>query len=299
VLRGMQDRVQQIVDELLSNAIADGRMEVVGDFAWHLPLIVVGEMLDLPASDRHKIRQWAIDIGTLSGGSAAKMTENVRAGHRSLFALRDHLLGVFAERRGKPTTDLMSALLNAETEGGDRFTQDELIFMTAQMVFAGHETTANLIGTGLGGLLSDRSQWEALCADPSLIAPSVEELLRFCSPAQAINRWVSEETEVRGVAIQPGDAVMLMLGAANRDPEHFENPEKLDVRRRDFKHVAFGLGPHYCLGASLNRLETTTALTTLVRRFPEMRLTEELKWAPNWQFMGLSRLPVDLGSDRG
>jgi cytochrome P450 len=151
----------------------------------------------------------------------------------------------------------------------------------------------------LGGLLSDRSQWEALCADPSLIAPSVEELLRFCSPAQAINRWVSEETEVRGVAIQPGDAVMLMLGAANRDPEHFENPEKLDVRRRDFKHVAFGLGPHYCLGASLNRLETTTALTTLVRRFPEMRLTEELKWAPNWQFMGLSRLPVDLGSDRG
>jgi cytochrome P450 len=292
----LRDRIQAITDELIERFGTASEVDLVARFSWQLPLIVMCELLDIEPEDRHAIREWAVDIGNLSGGSGLSLAENVRAGHRSLFALRNHLLRVFERNRTRPTGNLMTALLTAETDDGDRFTQDELVFMTAQMVFAGHETTANLIANGVAVLLTDREQWDRLRDDPGLVPSAVEELLRFVTPAQSINRWVPADTEIAGTVIRPGEVVKLLLGSANRDEEQFTEPDSLDVGRTSpVHHLAFGLGPHFCLGAALNRLETSIALTTLIERFPGLRLRDDtIEWAPNWQFLGVAALPVLL-----
>ena len=272
-------------------------MEVVSDFAFQLPLIVICEMLDVPAGDRYRIRDWVNDIAAFQDGSNLAVVDD---SHRSMFALRDHVQEIFNRRRGGPTTDLMGALLAAEGEGGDRFAEEELLPVVAHFVFAGHETTTNQIGNSLRALLIEYpDQWEILRDDPALVPNAVEELLRYDTSVQLTNRTAAEDSEIAGTPVRQWETVTLMLGSANRDPTHFDDPERVDVTRAENRHVGFGLGPHFCLGAALTRLETTIALRTLVQRFPGLRVATPTVWyRADHRLRGVESLPVVLGPER-
>ena len=295
-VRAMTRRVEEIADELLTRIAHSGRMEVISDLAFQLPLIVICDMLDVPREDRYVIRGWTNDIAAFQDGANPAVVDDT---HASIFALRDHLKAIFARRRGGATSDLMGALLAAEGEGGDRFSEDELVPMVAHFVFAGHETTTNLIGNGLRALLVDfRDQWDALREDPSRAAQAVEELLRYDGPVQFANRTASVDCEIDGVPVSQWDTVTLVLGSANRDPAHFDDPDRVDLDRGDTRHVGFGLGPHFCLGAALTRLEVSTVLDLLVRRYPDMAVTADVRYRPDHRLRGVEALPVALGPAR-
>jgi cytochrome P450 len=192
----------------------------------------------------------------------------------------------------------VTALMQAQE--GDRLADQELTAMFVVLLFAGHETTTNLIGIGLVELLRHRDQWERLCADPSLAASATEELLRWVTPVQWLGRVVTEPFELEGVRLERGQSVFPILAAANRDPEAFADPNRLDITRPDARnHLALGFGPHFCIGNALARLEGTVAFGTLARRFPELELAEdELGWRGNAMLRGLTALPVRLGRER-
>jgi hypothetical protein len=293
-IRAMEEQIQQIADDLLDGVAPRGEMEVISDFAFQLPLIAICDMLDIPRDDRYRIRSWVNGIAAFQDGSNPAVVDETHAG---MFALRDHLKGVFERRRGGPTTDLLGALLDAEGEGGDRFTDDELLPVVAHLVFAGHETTTNLIGNALRALLVDcRDQWELLRAEPALVPNAVEELLRYDTSVQLTNRTAAEDSEIAGVPVRQWETVTLMLGAANRDLTQFDNPDRVDVTRAETRHLGLGLGPHFCLGAALTRLEATVALRTLVKRFPEMKLAvPTVTYRPDHRLRGVESLPVLLG----
>jgi cytochrome P450 len=296
-VRAMSGRVEEIADELLSQIEASGRMEVVSDLAFQLPLMVICDMLDVPREDRYAIRAWTNDIAAFQDGANPAVVDDT---HASIFALRDHLKAIFRRRRGGPTTDLMGALLAAEGEGGDRFSEDELVPVVAHFVFAGHETTTNLIGNALNALLLEhRDQWDLLREDPSLVAGAVEEMLRYDTPVQFTNRTAAVDCEIEGVPVRQWDTVTLVLGAANRDPQRFDDPDRVDVTRADRRHLGFGLGPHFCLGAALTRLEVSTVLDMLVRRYPDMTLaSERVTYRPDHRLRGVESLRVVLGPRR-
>jgi hypothetical protein len=293
-IREMEDHIQQIADDLLDRVAPRGEMEVISDFAFQLPLIVICEMLDIPRGDRYRIRTWVNGIAAFQDGSNQAVVDDT---HSSMFALRDHLRRVFERRRGGPTTDLLGALLDAQGAGGDRFTDDELLPVVAHFVFAGHETTTNLIGNALRALLTDhRDQWQLLRTEPALVPNAVEELLRYDTSVQLTNRTAAEECLIDGVPVRQWETVTLMLGAANRDPNQFDNPDRVDVARVEARHLGFGLGPHFCLGAALTRLETTVALRTLVGRFPDMKLAvPTVSYRADHRLRGVESLPVLLG----
>jgi cytochrome P450 len=294
-------RVEEIANELLDAHAREGTMEVVADFAFQLPLIVVSEMLDVPPEDRFKIREWTSGLAAFTDWGVAwgERDDMLRRAHACAQNLFAHLDQVFESRRGKPTTSLLDDLLAAEDDG-DRFTREELVGMCTQIIRAGHETTTNLIAVGLHSLLSQRDQWELLRDDPGLVPNAVEELIRFKSPTQKNERIAHRACELGGVEIRPNDKMGLLIGSANRDPDHWTDPDVLDVTRADTKHIGFGWGPHHCLGSALNRLETAVAFRTLLRRFPDIRLaSEEVAWRRLWTFCGLEALPVRLGEDHG
>jgi cytochrome P450 len=296
-IRAMEERIQKIADELLDRVAPAGEMEVISDFAFQLPLIVICEMLDVPPDDRYPIRKWVNDIAAFQDGSNPAVVDDT---HTSMFALRDHLRGIFERRRGGPTTDLMGALLAAEGEGGDRFAEEELLPVVAHFVFAGHETTTNLIGNALRALLTEyRDQWELLRGNPALVPDGVEELLRYDTSVQLTNRTAAEHCEIAGTPVRQWETVTLVLGAGNRDPKHFDNPDHVDVTRAESRHLGFGLGPHFCLGAALTRLETTIALRTLLRRFPELEVAvPTVTYRADHRLRGVESLPVLLGPQR-
>jgi cytochrome P450 len=296
-VRAMTDRITQIADELLASVAPSGRLEVVSDLAFQLPLIVICDMLDVPREDRYRIRAWTNDIAAFQDGANPAVVDDTRA---SIFALRDHLKAIFRRRRGGPTTDLLGALLTAEGEGGDRFSEDELVPVVAHFIFAGHETTTNLIGNGLRALLGEhRDQWNMLREDPSRVPAAVEELLRYDSPVQFANRTAAVDSDIHGVPVRQWDTVTLILGAANRDPNHFDQPDRVDIDRRETRHLGFGLGPHFCLGAALTRLEVSTVLDMLVRRYPDMTITTPTpRYRPDHRLRGLEALPVRFGRPR-
>jgi cytochrome P450 len=295
-IREMEERIQKIADDLLDKVAPAGEMEVISDFAFQLPLIVICEMLDVPPDDRYRIRKWVNDIAAFQDGSNPAVVDDT---HSSFFALRDHLQEIFERRRGGPTTDLMGALLAAEGESGDRFAEDELLPVVAHFVFAGHETTTNLIGNSLRALLTEyRDQWELLRRRPDLVPDAIEELLRYDTSVQLTNRTAAEDAEIAGVPVRQWQTVTLMLGAANRDPRHFDEPDRVDVTRAESRHLGFGLGPHFCLGAALTRLEATVALRTLVRRFPDMRVAAPtVVYRADHRLRGVESLPVVLGPE--
>ena len=300
LVAAMELHIQEITDRLLEPLVGKDAVEVISEFAYHLPLIVVSEMLDIPPDDRDNVRLWANDLGQFVGANWADPAIVSRY-HESVFKLRSLLTGVFARRRGGPTTTLLGALLAAVGDGGDRFTEDELVALCTQLVFAGHETTTNFIGNSLILLLGERHDaWEALREDAGRIPNAVEELLRFASPTQYIDKLAAEDCEIAGTEIRQWDTLSVVIGAANRDADVFEDAERLDIGRDNVSHLTFGFGAHHCLGAALARLEARTVLQTLTRRFPSMYLHTSpagVDWRANDMLRGPERLFVCLGPE--
>ena len=286
----LRPRIQEIADELIDRVADRGSMELVDDFAFPLPITVIAELLGIPVHDQARFREWSSNAVT-----PALTPEAQEAAARRADEFVAYLDELFAQRRAEPGPDLVSALVRAEVEG-DHLTENELYGMVVLLIVAGHETTVSLITNAVYALLTHPVQLALLRDDPSLVPGAVEELLRFDSPVErAITRWAAADVELGGQRIARGDLVIAVVGSANRDEARFPHPAELDVRREDTRHVGFGRGPHFCLGAPLARLETAIALETLLRRLPGLRLAiaeDELYWRPIPLFRSLAELPV-------
>ncbi len=290
----LSGRIQQLADRLLDRVQARGAMDLIQDFAFPLPIRVIAELLGIPARDRNRFRAWSSALVSPSTDSR----RNAQKLARSRQSMEDfiHYLGQILEaRRQEPQEDLITSLVQAE-EAGDVLSQEELYSMILLLTVVGHETTVNLIGNGMLALLSHSSQLALLQEAPSLLPSAVEEMLRYdCPVERAPMRYAAEDLEIHGVQVRRGDAISVVLGSANRDPAIFPRPDRFDITRSPNRHLAFGLGIHYCLGAALARLEGRIAVETLLRRLPNLRLAapvESLRWRTNPIMRGLQRLPV-------
>jgi cytochrome P450 len=289
-IRELEPRIRQITGELLDEVAGRGEMEAINDFAYPLPITVIAEMLGVPSTDRNFFRDASQKIAVALGP-----IEDMQVGLRALEG-RNELVAYFEEliprRKADPQDDLVSAMLEAE-DRGDFLGHGELLAMLLLLLVAGHETTVNLIGNGLLALLRHPEQLELLRADESIERQAIEELLRYDSPVQMTGRIAKRDTEIGGQAIAAGQNVTTVVAAANRDPEEFEDPDVLDLTREHCPHLSFSAGVHFCLGAQLARLEGRIALSTVVRRFPKIRLVvEDLVWRPAPILRGLEALPV-------
>ena len=276
-LTDLRPKIQLIVDELLDSFEGRDRIDLVAEFAFHVPAIVICEMLGIPREDRGHVHDWSDDIaGFISAGAVTP--EKTEAAQRSVLTAKEYLLELAARRRSEPQDDLMTALVEAEHEG-DKLSGDELISMVIQLFFAGFETTEGLIGNAVLALLRFPDQFELLRSEPSLIESAVEEFLRYDNSVMRQARVARVDLELRGRQIRKGQYVALFIGAANRDPEQFLEPDQLDITRRENKHVGFGHGLHFCIGGPLARIETQLAVNSILRRIPRMRLVDEdLEW---------------------
>jgi len=295
VVEGMRRRIQGIADELLDAADGRGPVDLIGTYAAWLPVVVIAEMLDVPMQNQTRIKLWSDDLALFIGGSTMPLPAVLLRAARGVFQLRRTFRQVVRQRRRGPgRDDLLGALLAAE-ERGDTLTEEELVANSVLLLAAGHETTTNLIGNGVLALLRHPDQLDLLRREPELIESAVEELLRYDSPVQWTGRVALEDLEINGGRVREGQAVAISLGAANRDPDQFSDPERLDIRRAEARHLAFSHGIHFCLGAALARLEGQIAIQTLLRRFPDLRLAGgEPEWRGNFTLRGLERLPVLL-----
>lgn len=289
----MRERVASLTGELLDAALRRGRFDLIRDYALPIPTTIISEMLGVPAGDRHRFHRWSevIVATSPSGPGMAKAIPSV------FFFLR-YIRRLVRARRAEPRDDLVSALAKAE-EAGDQLSEDELLAMIFLLLVAGHETTVNLIGNGALALMRHPGQMERLRGDPSLVKTAVEELLRYESPlATATERFAREDIPIASVVIPRGELVYAVLASANRDPRQFPEADTLDVAREPNRHLAFGLGIHYCLGAPLARLEGEIAIPALLRRAPGLRLAvppERLGWRRGLVLRGLESLPVVAG----
>jgi cytochrome P450 len=286
----LRPRIITIVGELLERmARRDGAVDVIADLAYPLPVVVIAELLGVPAEDRVKFQEWsAVMAASLDPLVPVELANRVPAAREGLHA---YLRGIIAERRSAPRSDLISALVAVE-ERGDALSEPELVVMCTLLLIAGHETTVNLIGNGTLALLRHPDQFQRLREDPGLITSAVEELLRFDSPVQMTGRIAVEPVEIGGHTVQPGEWILPLLGAANHDATQFAEPDKLDLGRNPNPHVAFGRGIHFCLGAPLARLEGQIAVSALVRRFPNLQLAGEPVRRNQITLRGLQSLPV-------
>jgi cytochrome P450 len=294
MLEAFRPTVQQLVDELIDQHIAQGSMDLVTDLAYPLPSNVILDLLSIPRSGRPYIKasSEAINefVGTLLFNGPA-VWERLAG----IFAeVNTYLKSLIAERRIHPGDDLLSKMVHAE-ENGDILSEDEIVIATNFLLFAGHETTANLIGVGTYHLLQNPEQLAQLRAEPHKMPAAVEELLRYVSPVHTLSRRTLEEVTIRGVTIPAASSVNIFVGAANRDAEKFPDPEKLDINRPPTRSLGFGYGIHYCLGAALARMEGQVAFETILRRLPNLRLTGETPvFRPNYWLRGLLNLPVEF-----
>jgi cytochrome P450 len=291
MIEQLRPRIQEIADELLDPVAPRGEMELVAAYAFPLPITVIAELLGVPMADRDRFREW----------SDAFVRPPLDAADLQRFALSmeeftGYLHALFEERRSVPGDDLVSALVAVE-DGGDTLSEEELSSMIALLIVAGHETTVSLIGNATLALLTHPEQRAEFERDQSLLSRAVEELIRYDGPVdRTLTRWAAVDVELRGQTIRRGEAVIVSLGAADRDPERFAAPDELDLAaERNTRHLGFGRGPHSCLGAPLARLEAEIALATLLRRLPGLRLAiapDELRWRPVPLFRSLVVLPV-------
>ncbi|MBX5450932.1 cytochrome P450 [Thermogemmatispora sp.] len=295
MVESLRPRVQRLVNELLDAIQPQGRIEFVADFAYPLPAIVIAEMLGVPAEDRQQFIAWTQDFGRLLDGSDLSFEELLKT-LSSIAEFLDYFRRLIEQRRKAPRNDLLQALIMAE-EQGDRLTEEELLGNCILLLAAGHGTTTHLLGNGLYALLQHPEQLQLLRDDPSLAPTAVMELLRYDSPVQLTSRRLKTDVDWTGRRFKAGEEVLTVLGAANRDPEQFPEPDRLDLRRADNRHLAFGHGPHFCLGAPLARLEAEVAFTTLLRRLPELRLeTQEVERLPSMVFRGFKALPLTFAT---
>jgi cytochrome P450 len=287
-VRAIGARVDAIVEDLLEGLAGRAQADLVGDFAYALPIRVIAELLEIPEAERARFQQLSRTIAR--GMDRFYGGDEVTTGLREIGAF---FLDLVAERRDGTGEDLVRRLLRCE-HLGERLSELEVVAMCTALVFGGHETTVNLIANGMLALLRNPGELERLRADPALVTTAVEELLRYDSPPQFVSRVVGRTLELRGKTLQPGDSVLLGIGPANRDPAVFSDPDRLDVARAPNPHVAFGLGTHFCPGAQLSRIEARTAIAALAGRFPRLRLGGEPLWRRTVVLRGLERLPVRL-----
>jgi cytochrome P450 len=293
VVEGLRPRVQTIVDDLITRAEAVGSMDLIEEFAYPIPVNVICEMLGVPVEDHERFKGWSLDIARgLDSVWLPPESEIPKRSGAGRHAIGDYMRELIAERRASPRGDLLSALIAAE-EAGDKLSEDELIATCILLLIAGHETTVNLIGNGTLALLRHPEELRRLRETPGLITSAVEELLRYDGPVQRTARITSTEVTIGGRTIAKGEMVMPFIGAADRDPSQFPDPDRLDLGRSDNRHIAFGWGIHFCLGAPLARLEGQIAIDTLVRRLPGLALVDdEPEYRQSLTLRGLKALPV-------
>lgn len=289
-IEDLRSRIESLTDELV-DAVANNRFDVVRDFALPLPTIVIAQMLGVPVSDRERFHRWSDGILTLN---AMEWMGMMRAAPLVVTFFR-YIRKLVRLRRREPQDDLVGALVAAE-QAGDKLSEDEVVAMIFLLLIAGHETTVNLIGNGMLSLLENPAEFERLRSQPSLMPSAVEELARYEGPLEFANaRWARCDVTISGVTIPKGEPALLALVAANHDPQQFATPKRLNLARAANRHVAFGQGIHYCLGVALARMEAQIAFSTLLRRFPVMRLTAPratLRWRRSLVLRGLKSLPL-------
>ncbi len=285
----MHDHVTKLSHQLIDQAIQRGEMDLIKDFAAQIPMTIISEMLGVQEKDRLNFHHWSLKMVSISAP-----LDGITA-LPSIYQLAQYLKRLFQEHRQNPRDNLTSALLKAE-ENGSSLSQDELLGMAGLLLSAGQETTANLIGNGALALLTNPEQLERLKTEPSLMKPAIEELMRFTAPIMiATPRYAAQNVEIAGTSIRQGDVVYAGLGSANHDEQRFENPQNLMLDRENNKHLGFGMGMHYCVGAPLARLEASVAFSVLFERLPNLTLAvkpEELRWARSFVPRGLKALPI-------
>ena len=300
IIASMRGEVQRVADELIDAAQAkagsDGVIDLIHEVAYPLPAIVIASMLGVPAEDRDKFKNWSDDISALVFGALDDPDRHSRA-RAGMSELVGYISSLLNQVRAEPGKDLASALVQAR-DGEETLTEEELVAICVNLLFGGHETTTNLIANGVLAFIDHPDQADLLRKDAALAGPAVEEVLRYDGPAKAVVRIAAEDIEMGGRTIKAGDRVFVMLSGANHDPEVFDSPEELDIHRKRGAHLAFGVGVHYCLGATLARLEGSIVIPQVLSRFPDIALAEEqLEWDSVILTRGLKRLPVLLSGE--
>jgi cytochrome P450 len=290
--------IETTAQQYLTDLAAQGPVVDFMEFAYSLPLKIIGDLLAIPGEDLAKVHEWSSRLGRNRGGTDYQPLMDA---HRALGEFRAYVTGIIKMLRDRPRSDdeidLIGDLLDANQQ--ESLDDAELVAMFVVLLFAGHETTTNLIGTGLLSLLRT-GEWGRLVGRPDQVSRAVEELVRYVSPVQWLSRNIAEPMEVEGQALSPGDTVLLMIASANRDPELFpDRPEALDIERDARGHLGFGRGSHICLGSHLAKMEAISAFTALVNRFPDLKLAAaDVTWSGNASLRGLAALPIALGEER-
>ncbi|MDZ4278991.1 MAG: cytochrome P450 [Dehalococcoidia bacterium] len=292
VVEGLRPRIQQLVDGLLDRALERGSLELIEEFAYPLPVTVICEMLGVPPEDHSTFKEWSRRLARGQDPDEVLPPEVIKGRVEAMRLFMDYFRRRIAERRTRPSEDLLSALIAAE-EAGEKLTEAELLATCVFLLAAGHETTVNLLGNGMLALLGHRDQLEALTNDPSLAPGAVEELLRYDTPVQFAGRIAAEDIEIGGKAIPKGRQIVVLLASANRDPQRFDEPDRLDITRQDNHHLGLGFGIHFCLGAPLARLEGEVAFRTITQRLREPRLLIDApEYKDNVVLRGVRALPI-------
>lgn len=292
VVNALQPEISALVDGLLDRIAEQGSFDVVADFAYPLPVAVICRLLGVPIEDEPQFSHASAVLAKsldpfFTDEQSDELNESLGAGA----GLRDYLHGLIAQRRSRPGDDLLSALV-AVNESGDQLTEEEIVSTCVLLLVAGHETTVNLIGNAILAMLREPRQWTALAADPTRAAAVVEETLRYDPPVQQLSRIALDPMTIGGIDVARGEVLMLLLAAAHRDPAEFDRPDVFDPDRPALRHLGFGRGAHYCLGAPLARLEASVALSAVTARFPDARLAGDPRYKANVTLRGLSALTV-------
>lgn len=295
-VRARTEQISSTIGQLIDDLREKSEFDLIHEFAYPLPAVVIAEMLGAPPEDRDLFKGWSDKITALVFGAYEQPDRFERAA-QGMIELRDYLLELIDRYEANPADNLISALL--EHEDDDALSRQELVATCTLLLFGGHETTTNLIGNGMLALLEHPDEMERLRTDRSLIGPAIEEILRYNGPTRATVRLVKEDHEIEGRSLTAGQRVFLVNLAANRDPEAFVDPDRLDLSRNPTNHLGFGVGIHYCLGAPLARLEGQLAISALLDAFPQMDLASpsaDLAWLDTMLSRGLMRLPVAVGA---
>jgi len=297
----MRERTVALTETMLDTISGKGSVDFVSEFAYKLPLALISEILDIPEELREPFHETAKGMRVARTGLAWRMQlpRGLESAHHHFMEMRRQIQQVLELRRGTTTTPMMQNLLDAADD--TRVSVDDVIVLMQLLVTAGHQTTTDLLSNGLHSLLTHRDQWERLCSEPEITPTAIEEILRYRSPAQDVERFANADFSLHSVAICKGQHLTIVIGSANFDRDFFVDPERFDITRTDQSaHMAFGRGPHFCLGNALARMEGQIGLAALARRFPDSELlSAEPDWAPNTHLLGLSSLPLEFGRDRG
>jgi cytochrome P450 PksS len=292
LIETLRTSIENITEELIESAKRRGRMDLIAEFALPLPVAVISQMLGIPKREQDKFHRWSKTIVSSQSSKVGALKAIP-----SVISFLRYIRRLVRLRQMHPENDLTTAMIQAE-EAGDRMNTDEMLAMIFLLLIAGHETTVNLIGNGMLALFAHPEQMEKLRADSSLVTSAVEEILRFDSPVEmATERYTKEKIEISGVAIPAGARVYVVIASANRDEQQFERAEQFDITRSNNRHLSFGIGTHYCLGAPLARMEGQIAITALLKHMGKLRLRvpySEIRWRPGLVLRGVKALPVEF-----